>query len=168
MEERQESRNRAIGRLGDMFDREIAGTENGVDFDLANPGGKEERAKPATPQTIQSSAAAYRDLNATLGNFYDQPKNDNAEMDELLERIASLESELESERGKASSMDEQVALMEKSYEPGGKVHGRSERRTAIGGTEGRANYRAEREEEQGNAYQTGGASSSFFTLTAYE
>lgn len=86
MEERQESRNRAIGQLGDMFDREIAGTENGVDFDLANPGGKEERAKPATPQTIQSSAAAYRDLNATLGNFYDQPKNDNAEMDELLER----------------------------------------------------------------------------------
>ena len=31
MEERQESRNRAIGQLGDMFDREIAGTENGVD-----------------------------------------------------------------------------------------------------------------------------------------
>ena len=135
MEERQESRNRAIGQLGDMFDREIAGTENGVDFDLANPGGKEERAKPATPQTIQSSAAAYRDLNATLGNFYEQPKNDN--YGEVLRA-------------------------------GGKVHGRSERRTAIGGTEGRANYRAEREEEQGNAYQTGGASSSFFTLTAYE
>ena len=123
MEERQESRNRAIGQLGDMFDREIAGTENGVDFDLANPGGKEERAKPATPQTIQSSAAAYRDLNATLGNFYDQPKNDNAEMDELLERIASLESELESERGKASAMDDQVALMEKSYELAAKYMG---------------------------------------------
>ena len=89
-----------------MFDREIAGTEDGTDFDLANPGGKEEKAQPATPQTIQSSAAAYRDLNATLGNFYEQPKNDNAEMDELLERIASLESELESERGKASSMDD--------------------------------------------------------------
>ena len=123
MEERQESRNRAIGQLGDMFDREIAGTENGVDFDLANPGGKEERAKPATPQTIQSSAAAYRDLNATLGNFYDQPKNDNAEMDELLERIASLESELESERGKASAVDDQVALMEKPYELAAKYMG---------------------------------------------
>ena len=123
MEERQESRNRAIGQLGDMFDREIAGTENGVDFDLANPGGKEERAKPATPQTIQSSAAAYRDLNATLGNFYDQPKNDNAEMNELLERIASLESELESEKGKASAMDDQVALMEKSYELAAKYMG---------------------------------------------
>ncbi len=122
MEERQESRNRAIGQLGDMFDREIAERRR-TDFDLANPGGKEERAKPATPQTIQSSAAAYRDLNATLGNFYDQPKNDNAEMDELLERIASLESELESEKGKASSMDEQVALMEKSYELAAKYMG---------------------------------------------
>ncbi len=29
MEERLESRNRAIGQLGDMFDREIAGTEDG-------------------------------------------------------------------------------------------------------------------------------------------
>ena len=123
MGERLERRNRAIGQLGDMFDREIAGTEDGTDFDLANPGGKEEKAQPATPQTIQSSAAAYRDLNATLGNFYEQPKNDNAEMDELLERIALLESELESEKGKASSMDEQVALMEKSYELAAKYMG---------------------------------------------
>ena len=121
--ERQESRNRAIGQLGDMFDREIAGTEDGTDFDLANPGGKEEKAQPATPQTIQSSAAAYRDLNATLGNFYEQPKNDNAEMDELLERIASLESELESGKGKVSAVDDQVALMEKSYELAAKYMG---------------------------------------------
>ena len=123
MEERQESRNRAIGQLGDMFDREIAGTENGVDFDLANPGGKEERAKPATPQTIQSSAAAYRDLNATLGNFYEEPARNDAEMEELMERISLLESELESEKEKGSTMDEQVALMEKSYELAAKYMG---------------------------------------------
>ena len=123
MEERLESRNRTMQQLGDMFDREVAKTENGTDFDLANPGGKEEKAQPATPQTIQSSATAYRDLNATLGNFYEQPKNDNAEMDELLERIASLESELESEKGKASPMDDQVALMEKSYELAAKYMG---------------------------------------------
>ena len=122
-EQCQKSRNRAIGQLGDMFDREIAGTEDGTDFDLANPGGKEEKAQPATPQTIQSSAAAYRDLNATLGNFYEQPKNDNAEMDELLERIASLESELESGKGKVSAVDDQVALMEKSYELAAKYMG---------------------------------------------
>ena len=44
-------------------------------------------------------------------------------MDELLERIASLESELESGKGKASSMDDQVALMEKSYELAAKYMG---------------------------------------------
>ena len=93
MEERQENRSRTMQELGDMFDREVAETDSGRDFDLANPGGMEENVKSA-PKTIQSSAAAYRDLNATLGNFYEQPKNDNADMDELLERIASLESEL--------------------------------------------------------------------------
>ena len=122
MEERQENRNRAMQQLGDMFDSEVAETDGGRDFDLANPGGTEETEK-SVPKTIQSSAAAYRDLNATLGNFYEQPKNDNAEMDELLERISSLESELESEKGKASSMDDQVALMEKSYELAAKYMG---------------------------------------------
>ena len=122
MEERQENRSRAMQQLGDMFDREVAEADGGRDFDLANPGGTEENVKSA-PKTIQSSAAAYRDLNATLGNFYEQPKNDNAEMDELLERIASLESELESEKGKASAMDDQVALMEKSYELAAKYMG---------------------------------------------
>ena len=122
MEERQADRSRAMQQLGDMFDSEVAETDGGSDFDLANPGGTQEAVKPA-PKTIQSSAAAYRDLNATLGNFYEQPENDNAEMDELLERIASLESELESEKGKASAMDDQVALMEKSYELAAKYMG---------------------------------------------
>ena len=110
--------------VGDLFDRETAAADNGGDFDLANPGNAEDAtAKSSAPKTIQSSAAAYRDLNATLGNFYEQPKNDNAEMDELLERIASLESKLESEKDKASAMDDQVALMEKSYELAAKYMG---------------------------------------------
>ena len=124
LEERQENRNRTMQELGDMFDREVAEADGGRDFDLANPGKAEDTAVTlSAPKTIQSSAAAYRDLNATLGNFYEQPKNDNAEMDELLERIASLETELESEKDKASSMDDQVALMEKSYELAAKYMG---------------------------------------------
>ena len=63
--------------LGDMFDREVAETDGGRDFDLANPGNAEDAtAKSSAPKTIQSSAAAYRDLNATLGNFYEQPENE--------------------------------------------------------------------------------------------
>ena len=133
MEERQENRSRTMQELGDMFDREVAETDSGRDFDLANPGGMEENVKSA-PKTIQSSAAAYRDLNATLGNFYEQPKNDNAEMDELLERIATLESELESGKERSSTMDEQVALMEKSYELAAKYMGGQNGTQAAGQT----------------------------------
>ena len=133
MEERQENRSRAMQQLGDLFDRETAAADRDSDFDLANPGGTEEAEKPA-PKTIQSSAAAYRDLNATLGNFYEQPKNDNAEMDELLERIATLESELESGKERSSTMDEQVALMEKSYELAAKYMGGQNGTQAAGQT----------------------------------
>ena len=133
MEERQENRSRAMQQLGDLFDRETAAADGDSDFDLANPGGTEEAVKPA-PKTIQSSAAAYRDLNATLGNFYEQPKNDNAEMDELLERIATLESELESGKERSSTMDEQVALMEKSYELAAKYMGGQNGTQAAGQT----------------------------------
>ena len=109
MEERRASRSRSMQELGDMFDHEV---------EEAEP----EPAKVSTPQTIHSSTAAYRDLNTTLGNFYEQPANEDKEMDELLERIASLETTLESEKGRNSDMDE-VALMEKSYELAAKYMG---------------------------------------------
>ena len=110
----------AVRQLGDMFDRETGDTADGGGFDLSTPEGKEDGS---ATQTIRSSAAAYRDLNATLGNFYEEPARNDAEMEELMERISLLESELESEKEKGSTMDEQVALMEKSYELAAKYMG---------------------------------------------
>ena len=120
MEERLEERDHAVRQLGDMFDRETGDTGDGGGFDLSTPEGKEDGS---ATQTIRSSAAAYRDLNATLGNFYEEPARNDAEMEELMERISLLESELESEKEKGSTMDEQVALMEKSYELAAKYMG---------------------------------------------
>ena len=120
MEERLEERDHAVRQLGDMFDREMGDTGDGGGFDLSTPEGKEDGA---ATQTIRSSAAAYRDLNATLGNFYEEPARNDAEMEKLMERISLLESELESEKEKSSTMDEQVALMEKSYELAAKYMG---------------------------------------------
>lgn len=120
MEERLEERDHAVRQLGDMFDRETGDTGDGSGFDLSTPEGKEDGS---ATQTIRSSAAAYRDLNATLGNFYEEPARNDAEIEELMERISLLESELESEKEKGSTMDEQVALMEKSYELAAKYMG---------------------------------------------
>ena len=167
MEERQENRSRAMQQLGDLFDRETTETNGDSDFDLANPGGTEETVKPA-PKTIQSSAAAYRDLNATLGNFYEPPKNDNAEMDELLERIATLESELESGKERSSTMDEQVALMEKSYELAAKYMGGQNGTQAAAGHIAEPSPRAESRKEHGKTRQAGDASGGVLARTAHE
>ena len=64
---------------------------------------------------IRSSAAAYQRLNTSLGTFYEPPKEDT-EKEELRERIDELEAMLMAQEGKPSTMEEQVALLEKSYE----------------------------------------------------
>ena len=65
--------------------------------------------------SIQSSAAAYRDMNRQLGSFYETPKEDK-EKEELKRQVEELTARLDAKEGGAGNMDEQVALMEKSYE----------------------------------------------------
>lgn len=65
--------------------------------------------------SIQSSAAAYRDMNRQLGSFYETPKEDK-EKEELKRQVEELTSRLDAKENQAGGVDEQVALMEKSYE----------------------------------------------------
>lgn len=65
--------------------------------------------------SIRSSAAAYRDMNRQLGSFYETPKEDK-EKEELKRQVEELTARLDAKENGAGSMDEQVALMEKSYE----------------------------------------------------
>ena len=65
--------------------------------------------------SIQSSAAAYRDMNRQLGSFYETPKEDK-EKEELKRQVEELTARLDAKENQAGGMDEQVALMEKSYE----------------------------------------------------
>ena len=118
LEARQQSRERAMQDLGDMFKGEADNDVEADDYSLMNPGGAEEKKAetPKVQRTVQSSANAYRNLNTTLGSFYEEPKRNDEEVDELKERIALLESQLEGGQNTASAVDEQLALMEKSYE----------------------------------------------------
>jgi conjugative transposon TraM protein len=85
----------------------------------------EEELSGREANSFESSNAAYRDINRTLGNFYEEPKEDT-EKEALREEVERLKTAMV-ERGQvSSSYDDQVALMEKSYElaakymPGGK------------------------------------------------
>ena len=66
-------------------------------------------------ETQAGIRAAYQRLNTSLGTFYEPPKEDT-EKEKLRERIDELEAMLVAQESKPSTMEEQVALLEKSYE----------------------------------------------------
>ena len=61
---------------------------------------------------------AYHDLNRQIDSFYEETQNE-AESDrekELQERIDRLEAQLEDEQARQSAEEQQLALIEKSYQ----------------------------------------------------
>ena len=75
---------------------------------------KNDEVSPAK-QKVEQSAAACNELSQTLGNFY-QP-SEAAANEELKSRIAELEQKLATQTStNCSTVDDQMALMEKSYQ----------------------------------------------------
>ena len=73
---------------------------------------------------VSSSTAAYRDINRQLGTFYETPKVDE-EKEELKKQVEELTARLDAQQGQTGGIDEQVALMEKSYELAAKYMGQN-------------------------------------------
>ena len=72
----------------------------------------------------RSSVTAYRDINRQLGSFYEDPKVDG-EKEELKRQVEELTAKLEERERQAGGIDDQVALMEKSYELAAKYMGQN-------------------------------------------
>ena len=66
-------------------------------------------------ETIYASASAYRDMNRTLGNFYEQPKVDE-EKEEMRKELEELREMAYNRQTEKETADEQLALLEKSYQ----------------------------------------------------
>ena len=121
MEEKQKERRAQMNDLAALFsDKDDKAETQSEEFDLLDP----EPQQPARnygggsrPQrTIRSSAVAYEDINRTLGNFYETPAED-PEKEEMRERIEELEAMMARQaEPSGSTLDDQVALLEKSYE----------------------------------------------------
>ena len=65
--------------------------------------------------SFEASNSAYRDINRTLGNFYEKPKED-PEKEELRRQVEELKSTISQQQTAGLAFDDQVALLEKSYE----------------------------------------------------
>ena len=76
--------------------------------------------------SFSTSTSAYNDINATLGSFYEQPRED-PEKEALKAELEELKQSMAQQQNNQPTYADQVALLEKSYElaakymPGGTV-----------------------------------------------
>jgi conjugative transposon TraM protein len=72
-------------------------------------------APSRTPASIEQSARAYHDINRTLGNFYESPKED-PEKEQLKQELEELRLRMDENEAKRNLKEEQMEMMEKSFQ----------------------------------------------------
>ena len=78
-------------------------------------GGSSYRSSGSRNNSFSSSTSAYNDINATLGSFYEQPREDS-EKEALKAELEELKQSMAQQQSNQPTYADQVALLEKSYE----------------------------------------------------
>ena len=124
MEKKQADKVRSLQDFAYSGDSDM----DGVDMELPDSEPEREPFKDYSGSSrgngTSSSVAAYRDINRQLGTFYEQPKVDE-EKEELKKQVEELTARLDAQEKQPGGIDEQVALMEKSYELAAKYMGQN-------------------------------------------
>lgn len=117
---KQQERKSQMQDLASMFggnEDEPQGDDLYYDEPQAEPkrsyGGGSGSSQPR--ETIHASANAYRDMNRTLGNFYETPKED-PEKEDMRKELEQLREMAYNRQTEKETADEQLALLEKSYQ----------------------------------------------------
>ena len=78
-------------------------------------GGSSYRSSGSRNNSFSSSTSAYNDINATLGSFYEEPRED-PEKEALKVELEELKQSMAQQQNSQPTYADQVALLEKSYE----------------------------------------------------
>ena len=78
-------------------------------------GGSTYRSGSSRSNSFSTSTSAYNDINATLGSFYEQPRED-PEKEALKAELEELKQSMAQQQNSQPTYADQVALLEKSYE----------------------------------------------------
>ena len=116
IKQRQEERMRSLqdfsSILGDNAPKQTVDLELMTDDNAPRAvGGYTSRSQ----SSIQSSAVVYNDINRTLGSFYEKPRED-AEKERLREELEEMKLRIEETENRKNSIDEQLELMERSFQ----------------------------------------------------
>lgn len=146
---KQKEKMRTLEELTFDTERETADSVFRSEMLSLEPTGKE--TKPSSSagtsyrgSSFNSSNTAYRDINRTLGSFYEQPRED-PEKEALREEVEALREAVSRQQNvQPPSYDEQLALLEKSYELAAKYMpaGENAARKQDSGGKGAVNGRA--------------------------
>lgn len=102
-----------------MLDEQTDGQEEVVEIPEKprhkGGGGSTYRTSGNRGDSFASSATAYNDINATLGSFYEQPRED-PEKEALKAELEELKQSMNRQQSSQPTYADQVALLEKSYE----------------------------------------------------
>lgn len=118
MKAKQEDRMRSLQDFGFTLNEDNNVTDNmslTADLPEEKPSRNYYGSSSRSGSSVQSSEYAYQDINRQLGSFYETPKED-LEKEELARKIEELESRLYKRENTQSTADEQLAMLEKSYE----------------------------------------------------
>lgn len=110
MQKRQKERMQSLQGYADMLENS---KNQKVILDLGDEPKQQNTSASKAP--INNSVSAYQDINRTLGNFYEKPKHD-PEKEEMKKKLEELEAKMQEKDDAKNTMNEQMALMEKSYE----------------------------------------------------
>lgn len=78
-------------------------------------GGSSYRSSGSRNNSFSTSTSAYNDINATLGSFYEEPREDS-EKEALKAELEELKQSMAQQQNSQPTYADQVALLEKSYE----------------------------------------------------
>jgi len=120
--QRQEEKMRSLQDFGALMGDDTQKPANNLTLldEPENAGNDGERTRSGSgtrpPQSsIQTSVGAYQDINRTLGNFYEPPKED-PEKERLAKEMEEMKAKLDESENKKSRTDEQLEMMEKSFQ----------------------------------------------------
>ena len=120
MRRRQEEKMRTLEDFSSLADEKRQENPQAVAVEIVpdseyKGGGTSYRGGGNRGNAFASSASAYNDINATLGSFYQEPEED-PEKEALKAEVEQLKQAAAVQQPAQMTYEEQVALLEKSYE----------------------------------------------------
>lgn len=128
-EQKQDERQKQMQDLASMFGDEVDAESNPPSNEPqhSNAGGSRR-----SRETIYASANAYKDINRTLGNFYEEPKDD-PEKEEMRRELEELREKTLNKQTEQEVAADQLVLLEKSYELAAKYMPSGQGGSSMGG-----------------------------------